>query len=446
MATPARKITTRRYLALTSLAVVALTAGLTGLIFAVFSPTPPRSVKMAVNPQGSYSAELAHQYRALLAKDGIDLELVPSAGAVQSLALLQDTKSVVSIAIIPSGIVNEYKSPELTSLGALFYEPLWCFSKSKVIRTYEDLAGLNISIGPEGSAAHAFSEEFLARVGIVDGKSAKLYSWPAEKAGAALLNGEIDAAILLDTSEAPVVHELLTAKDVTVNSVARADAFVALYPFLSKLTLPAGIADMKNNRPSNDVILLATEANLVVRNDLHPAIQYRLLEAASHIHSRARLFQTAGRFPAAEANDLPLSVHARQFYKTGAPFLQRHLPFWLSVLVQQLLVLLIPIVGVAYPMLQFSPQIFAWIQQRRIYMLYSELARIETEIVSALSPSDSKGLLERLDQLEHRANELSLPLPYLPLIYSLKSHISMVRQQIEDLDHSQGTLKVTERA
>jgi hypothetical protein len=102
----------------------------------------------------------------------------------------------------------------------------------------------------------------------------------------------------LDTSESPVVHELLAAKDVIVNSVARADAFVALYPFLSKLTLPAGVADMKNNRPPNDVILLATEANLVVRNDLHPAIQYRLLEEASHLHSRARLFQMASRFPA----------------------------------------------------------------------------------------------------------------------------------------------------
>jgi TRAP-type uncharacterized transport system substrate-binding protein len=446
MATPARRITTRRYLALTSIAVVALTAGITGLIFAVFSPTPPRSVKMAVNPQGSYSAELAHQYRSLLAKDGIDLELVPSAGAVQSLAFLQDAKSGVSIAIIPSGTANEYKSPELTSLGTLFYEPLWCFSKSKVIRTYEDLAGLNISIGPASSGAHALSEEFLARVGIVDGKSAKLYSWPAEKAGAALLNGEIDAAILLDTSEAPVVHELLTAKDVIVNSVARADAFVALYPFLSKLTLPAGVVDMKNNRPPNDVILLATEANLVVRNDLHPAIQYRLLEAASHIHSRARLFQTAGRFPAAEANDLPLSVHARQFYKTGPPFLQRHLPFWLAVLVQQLLVLLIPIVGVAYPILQFSPRVYDWIQQRRIYMLYSELMRIEADMVSVLPRSDSKGLIECLDQLEHRANQLSLPQPYLPLLYSLKLHISMVRQQIGDLHHNQDTLKVTERA
>jgi TRAP-type uncharacterized transport system substrate-binding protein len=387
---------------------------------------------------------MANHYRELLAKDGIDLKLVASAGAVQSLALLQDSRSGVSIAIIPSGTTNEQKSLELVSLGTLFYEPLWCFSKKNVIRTYEDLGGLSISIGPAGSGAHALSEEFLARVGIIDEKSAKLFSWSADKSAAALVNEEIDAAILLDTSEASVVHELLTAKGVNVNSVSRADAFVALYPFLHKLILPAGVADMKDNRPPHDVILLATEANLVVRSDLHPAIQYRLLEAASHLHSRAGLFQTAGRFPAAEANDLPLSVHARQFYKTGPPFLQRHFPFWLAVLVQQLLVLLIPIVGVAYPLLQFSPRLYAWLQHRRIYLLYSELTRIEGEMATAWPQSDGKGLIERLDRLEDRANSLSLPQPYLPLLYALKLHISMVRQQIRELPHSQVTLKVSE--
>jgi TRAP-type uncharacterized transport system substrate-binding protein len=387
---------------------------------------------MAIDPEGSYSAAVANHYHELLAKDGIELKLVPSVGAVQSLALLQDPKSGVSIAIIPSGITNEQKSPELISLGTLFYEPLWCFSQKKVIRTYEDLGGLSISIGPEGSGAHVLSEEFLARVGILDGKSAKLFSWTAEKSAAALVNGQIDAAILLDTPEATVVHQLLAAKGVNINSVSRADAFVALYPFLNKLMLPAGVADMKDNRPPNDVILLASEANLVVRSDLHPAIQYRLLEAASHLHSRGNLFQTAGRFPAAEANDLPLSVHARQFYKTGPPFLQRHLPFWLSVLVQQLLVLLIPIVGVAYPLLHFSPGLYNWLQQRRIYLLYSELTRIEGEMASAWPPSDSKALIERLERLEKRANNLSLPQPYLPLLYALKLHISMVRQQIRE--------------
>jgi TRAP-type uncharacterized transport system substrate-binding protein len=425
-----RRNLNRRYLLASTVVVVLLTVALIWLVFAVFSPTPPRSVTMAVDPEGSFSAEAAKRYRELLARDGIRLNLVPSKGAVESVAWLQDAKSDVSIAIVPSGITNEQKSPELISLGTLFYEPLWGFSRGRVIRGHQALNGLRISIGPEGSASHALAEEFLARVGIIDQKSATLLSLPARESAAQLQSGQIDAVALLDAWETPIVHELLTAKDVNLDGIPRADAFVALYPFLNKLTLPAGVADMKNNRPPNDVVLLATKASLVVRRDLHPAIQYRLLEAASQVHSGSGLFHAAGQFPAAETVDLPLGTHARQFYKTGPPFLQRHLPFWLAVLVQQLLVLLIPVVGIVYPLLRFSPAMYSWLQHQRIYKLYSELMMLEDE--RAASPMNLKhNYIERLDHLEDRASRLSLPLSYQPLVYALRLHIGVVRQKVE---------------
>jgi TRAP-type uncharacterized transport system substrate-binding protein len=422
---------TTRYVKWASIAILALTATATWLTFALLRPTPPHSVTMAVDPEGSYSAEVAKRYKEQLARDGIELRLVASAGAVDSLARLQDPKSAVSIAIIPSGVTDEEKSPALVSLGTLYYEPIWGFSRGRVIRRYEDLAGLRVSIGAEGSGTHVLADEFLARVGIIDRKSTKLFSLSTKESTAKLLSGEIDAVVLVDAWEARVVHELLTAKDVNVMSVSRADAFIALYPFLSRLDLPAGVADMKDNRPPSDVTLLATKANLVVRNDLHPAIQYRLLEAASRVHSRPGLFHLSSQFPAAEAIDLPLSTHAHHFYKTGPPFLQRHLPFWLAVLVEQLLVLLIPVVGLLYPLLQAWPSVYQWLEQRRISVLYSELMRIEQEIASASSQSVDKTLIKRLDQLEERTNRLSLPNSFLPLRYHLKSHVSMVRQQIQ---------------
>jgi TRAP-type uncharacterized transport system substrate-binding protein len=385
---------------------------------------------MTIDPEGSFSAIVARRYRELLARDGIELKLVASAGAVESVARLEDPKSGVSIAIVPSGIADEHKSPELISLGTLFYEPLWSFSRGRVLRSHKDLTGLRISIGPVGSGSHALATEFLARVGIINHESATLLSLSAQDSAAKLLNGEIDAAILLDAWETPVVHELLTAKDVNLDGVPRADAFVALYPFLHKLTLPAGVADMQENRPPNDVVLLATKASLLVRRDLHPAIQYRLLEAASQVHSAAGLFHAAGQFPAPEVIDLPLGTHARQFYKTGAPFLQRHMPFWLAVLAQQILVLLVPVVGVIYPLLRFSPAIYSWLQHRRIYKLYSELMVLEAEMASA--PVDhTKNYVQRLDQLEERASHLSLPMAFQPLLYALRLHVGVVRQRIE---------------
>lgn len=409
--------------------MVAFTTLLIWLAFAILRPTPPHSVTMSTGPEGSYNAELGKRYRELLARNGIDLRLTSSAGAVASAARLQDPKSGISVAIIPGGITDRRDSPGLVSLGTLYYEPLWLFSRGDPLQKLESLEGLRIAVGPEGSGARKLSLEFLARVGIIDQKSVTLLPFAAQESAEKLHRGEIDAAVLLDAWESPVVHDFFAIKDIRLANIRRADAFVALYPFLNKLVLPAGLADMIENRPPTDVQLLAPKASLVVRSDLHPAIQYLLLEAATQIHSEPGVFRSAGQFPAPESTGIPLSTHARQFYKTGSPFLQRHLPFWLAVFVQQLLVLLVPVFGFLYPLMRFSPVIYGWAQRRRIYSLYSELKTLEDGLTSDRA-QQSESFIERLDGLEDRASRLSLPKSYRPLLYELRLHISVVRQRI----------------
>jgi len=203
-----------------------------------------------------------------------------------------------------------------------------------------------------------------------------------------------------------------------------------LYPYLSKLVLPAGVADLAENRPPADVLLLAPKASLVVRRSLHPAIQYLLLEAAEEMHSAPSVFNKAGEFPAPQTVELPLSTHARQFYKTGSPFLLRTLPFWLAVLVQQLLVLAIPLVGVLFPVLRFAPAIYGWLGQRRVYKLYSELKRLEDQLTAIPPPGTTDDFIERLDQMEGRASRQSVPASVRPQLYWLRSHIEMVRDEV----------------
>jgi hypothetical protein len=88
---------------------------------------------------------------------------------------------------------------------------------------------------------------------------------------------------------------------------------------------------LSTDRPPEDVVLLAPKASLAVRADLHSALQYLLLDAAVQIHSQPGIFQKAGQFPAAESIDLPLSGEAHRFYKSGPPFLQGYLPFWIAI-------------------------------------------------------------------------------------------------------------------
>ena len=427
----ARDLLHRRHVAWALIALAVIVGAAVWLAFAFLKPTPPRVVTMATAAEGSISAELGMRYRELLARDGVELRLSPSAGAVAYVERLRDPKSGVSVAIIPDGITTRRDSPELVSLGTLFYEPLWIFSRGRALLGKERPSRkLRISVGAEGSGSRAFSVEFLARLGIADGRNASLLALSSREAGEKLVRGEIDAAILLDAWESPLVRQLLTAPDIHLVSAPRADSWVALYPYLNKVVLPAGVADMARNVPPENVTLLAPKASLAVREDLHPAIQYLLLQAAAQIHSGPGVFNKAGEFPSPESIDLPLSDQARQFYKTGPPFLQRHLPFWLAILIQQLLVLLIPVLGLLYPLLRFAPAVFAWAMRRKIFRLYAELKLLDDELVTR-HPHSVEDLTARLERLDEEVDRLWLPISYRPLLYQLRMHISLVRERMK---------------
>src|SRR5208283_4231934 len=146
---------------------------------------------------------------------------------------------------------------------------------------------------------------------------------------------------------------------------------------LNKLALPAGVVDLLTNRPPADIVLLAPKASLAVRGDLHSAIQYLLLTAAARIHSQPGIFQKAGHFPEAESIDLPLSGEAQRFYKSGRPFLQEYLPFWLATLVERVIVVFVPLAAVMYPLFKLIPNTYDWIMRSKIEKLYVEMRSVE---------------------------------------------------------------------
>jgi hypothetical protein len=193
---------------------------------------------------------------------------------------------------------------------------------------------------------------------------------------------------------------------------------------------PQGVGNLATNRPPADVNLVASEASLIVRKDLHPAIKSLLLEAATAVHSAGGLFQKPGQFPAPEPGDLAIAKDARQFYRSGPPFLQRYLPYGWAVLVSRILVLLIPIVGVAYPLLRTAPALYAWNMRRRIFRLYGELKLIEIEH-EAHGGQASDELRSRLQRLEDRANHLYVPFAFASFLYQLRYHIGLVRERFQ---------------
>jgi len=415
--------------ALTALAVGALLWWMVNRI----SPLPPTHVVMTTGAEGGSYQELGRQYRDLLAPEGITVELRPSQGDVENLARLRDPNSGVDVGFLQGGLTSDSQSPGLSSLGTVAIQPLWFFYRGRgqtPAGMFQDFKGLRLSIGPPLSGTRALSTSLLARAGI-DTADGNILGLDPDSAAEELIAGRIDAAVMVTGWDAPAVQRLLRAPGISLLPLKRVDAFVALYPFLSKVVLPEGAGDMVTDNPPANLPLLADKSSLVIRDNLHPAIQYLLLYAAETIHAKPGIFQAAGQYPANESIDLPVSRIARQFYKSGRPFLQRFMPFWLAGIVERAAILLVPLLGIMVPLVRMAPALYGWQIRRRILGVYTELRWLEQEVDARGSAPVTPELTERLEQLEKRAHEVKLPAAYAPMLYTLRDHLVLVRKRLE---------------
>ncbi len=434
----ARNATLREWLLFGLPSIVVIVAAF-WIGFRFVQPAPPGSLTMSTGaPDGAYH-RFALRFREILARDGVTLELKPSAGSVENLARLKDDNAGVDVAFVQGGLGMLTLTPlaqlpeetRLYSLANLFPEPVWVFHRGAANLTrLSELAGLSIAVGPPGSGTRKVAIDMLGAHGIEE-KSGKLIDLGGGAALDALLSGKIDVLFLIAAPEAPVVRRALEAPNLKLVNLDNAPALSRRFPYLKPATLAQGVFDLKANLPVRDVQLVATQANLVMREDLHPALAYLLLEAAVEIHGTPGLFHQPGEFPTAQATDWPLADEAKRYFKTGRPFLQRYLPFWLANLVERMLVLLVPIVAVVVPLVKWLPSLFSWRQQAKINRWYGELKFLERDAARRdIVGEELSATLDRLDRIEHDAARLAIPLAFSDRVYTLRQHIEYVRARL----------------
>ena len=258
------------------------------------------------------------------------------------------------------GTGNVAEIEALESLGGAFLEAMWFFHRGLDFSggLGGAVAGKVVSIGPAGSASNASARAFL-EMNNVDPVDAHIRELQPVDAAARLQDGTIDAMFISSAARNAVIDSLLRDRDLALRGFPRSDTYVALFPVLTKVVVPAGLGSLSENLPPEDVDLLAFTTLIVVREELHDAIQSLLLEAASVVHAKPDIFHRYGQFPSAASFDLPLSPVAVRYYESGRPFLYRYLPFWLAVLVMQIIVAAIPVLGVLYPAARLMPSVSA---------------------------------------------------------------------------------------
>jgi TRAP-type uncharacterized transport system substrate-binding protein len=399
-------------------------------------PAPPRIVVMSTGPlDGAYHA-FAQRYKAHLAQYGITLELKPSAGAVENVERLKTRKDGVSLALVQGGIVNAENAPGLVTLGSMFYEPTWTFYRStRPIDLGNQLRGKRMAIGAPGSGTRAVGLFVARAIGIAEPPTV-LSDLGGLAAAKALEAGELDAVFYIASPDAPGVQRLLAAPGVRLLNTKRADTLVRRMPFFHKLTLPEGAVDLKRNIPPTEITLLALTANLVAVEDIHPVIVDLMLEAAAKVHGQAGLLQRVGEFPAPRDLDLPMSFDAERFYKGGQSVLRRYLPFWMVVWVNRFIVIGIPLIIIAIPIVRNVPAIYRWRMRRNIYRWYGELRLIENAVRHR--QGDAATHAERLDWVEQQVDRQWVPRAYSAELYNMMTHIQLVRELLKQSSSGRG--------
>jgi TRAP-type uncharacterized transport system substrate-binding protein len=435
-----------RDLLLASLPTILLVLAACVVAYIVVDPAPPRHVVLATGQENSAYEEFGRKYAALLARDGIKVELQRSLGSEDNLQRLIAGRA--DIAFVQSGSTSEAQAEGrgLMSLGSLFTEPVWLFLRERTqgrngrkldVRSLTQLKGLRINLGPEGTGVPRLFRQVLSVNGVEPGQLT-ISSLENTPATVELLAGRIDGLVFSSAPEAPLIQMLLQTPGIRLYDFRQAEAYTRRLPFLTHVVLPRGIVDLGRDIPSQDFHLIAPTATLVARDDLHPALVDQFVKSATEIHGGAGWFQQQGQFPSPKYTEIPVSREAAKYYRDGPPFLQRYLSFWLANLFDRLWVVMVALAALVIPLSKIVPPLYVWRIRSRVYRWYGQLRAVEQTLENADPARCDEvraDLLRRLDEIEARVNHISIPLAYADALYGLRSHINFVRQRVR------GTLK-----
>lgn len=393
-------------------------------------PAPPTQLVFAAGAEGGAYHAFARRYAALLARDGVSVEIRTTQGSVENLAQLRAATGGADVAFVQGGIATDEEREGLQSLGALFPEPLWVFTRGeKPLDGLAALRGRRIVVGPQGSGGRRLVSYLLTTSGVTPENSTWLDLGVREGADA-LEAGQADALLVVSAPGA-VVQELVRSPGVQLMNLARAEAYYRLVPAVSRLTIPRGVLDLTADLPRRDVETIAATATLVARDDLHPALAYLLVKAARQIHGAPSMLAPSREYPTiARLQEFAVGDYTERLYTVGSPFLYKHLPFWAANLIERMWVLLIPLAAIFVSVSNLVPKLLAFEGNRRVNAIYKAARRLESDVVAAPADADWQAYFARMQALYARADAVRLPAAFLRALYDLRAHLDMVNARL----------------
>lgn len=407
--------------------LLAIAALLTVVILLYQDLVPPKRVTFAAGvADGGYRA-VAEQYREVLARDGISVEILETGGSVDNLALMSDGQAEVGL--IQGGVPTAGSGVE--ALAVVFAEPILAFARrDRPVRSnLAEWTGLRIARGGAGSGARVAIDQLLEKLEIGAPRNA-LVDIGGRDAADALLRGQIDVALFVAPIEAGYLDALFKAPDVQLLDLEHARAISLRMAHSWVVTVPEGAVDLDPLVPEEPLRLVTLRARLAAVPDLHPALIDRLVMAAREIHGGHSALAQEGEFPTSDGADMPMEPGALKLLDEGPSGFHDWLPYWVAAQIGRVLLVLLPLLLLLFPLFRLLPAVYGWTMRRRVWRHYRQIRRIEQLIEEAGSAETLQELDAELKQIDANLAQMPLPPAFRERAFDARLHIDLVRRRI----------------
>ncbi len=403
------------------LIIIAIAVSLFWITFRFIEPAPKKSLTIATGRVDGIYYKYALKYKELLEKEGVKVEIVSTAGSIETLGLLKSKKA--DVGFVQGGTADEEAKKTLHSIASIYFEPMWLFTRDKNISYIDDLIGKRVSIGEIGSGTKALLDRLLA-VNSLSDENSEIFYFGAKRSFEELKSGNLDAFFTVISPTSDIVKEIFKDPNLFVAKLKRVNAYTKRFHFLTSLTIYEGELDLKQNIPPNDITLLSTTASIVVREDLDDLLVRLVTVQAAKYH--------VDGFPSQKYLDIPIHIEAKKYLENGASWLEKIFPFWIASNIDRLKILIIPALTLLIPLLKGFFPLYNWRSRSKIYRWYKELDKVD-ESLHDISKDEAKEFIKTLHDLKYKIQqETKVPLAYKREYYELYLHIEYLLKKLHD--------------
>ncbi len=393
---------------------------------------PPSQVVISGGSAEHSYARLAQRYAEQLERVGIRAEIVyasTQAVAFAQLALDKKIKDTPSVGF--ANTLDANRTGALQALAVVGLEPIWIFSRVNGLNHLANAKGSHIAVGPDAASTAIAARLLLEHAGLKPA-DVQMSNLAGVAAAQALAEGRVDMVFQVAGADSLAVQMLTRMQGVQLLSVDKAAALTTTERPLQLMLLPQGAIELRGDVPPRDLTLVSLQTHLLVKPDLHPALQRALLLAATEIHEQPTFLQRHGQFPGFRGIDIKLSPVAHAYSLGTRPWMETLLPYRTAQLAELLVYAVLPTLALAFAVLAWIPKIFDWRINAGLNYFYGELKFLENEMatIATKSPIALKNLLGKLDSIEQKVVTMDLPDEYSERWYTLREHLATAQDSL----------------